>query len=262
MELLYLAIGLITTTVGAISGIGGGVILKPVLDMFGHFDISTIGILSSCTVLAMSTVALTKKFIAKAKFEYNRLLPLSLGAVLGGFAGKYIFALCLQHASNEGMVKIAQSVVLALLMVFVLLFSVYKKKIKTFDVTSGIVCLAAGLGMGTISSFLGIGGGPINVPIIIILFSCNAKEAAIYSIFTIFLSQASTLGNTLFTVGFGAYDLSVVGYMIVGGISGGFLGDAINKKLDTHQVEKMFNLVMVVVILLNVYNVISVISKY
>ena len=49
MNIIYFLVGIIATTIGAISGIGGGVIIKPVLDTLGNYDISTISILSSFT---------------------------------------------------------------------------------------------------------------------------------------------------------------------------------------------------------------------
>ncbi|WP_010167093.1 sulfite exporter TauE/SafE family protein [Candidatus Epulonipiscium viviparus] len=255
--ILYLLIGLSASTVGAISGLGGGVIIKPVLDFFGHYDMATIGILSSCTVFSMAIVSLAKKFMSKATFEYKKLLSLSFGAIAGGFIGKYIFDI-FDNLIPETNAKIIQSVLLALLMFSILLFNIFKKKIKTFNTSNIFICLTAGIVMGTISAFLGIGGGPVNVALIIILFSCNAKDAAIYSIFTIFFSQISTLGTTLFTVGFGAYDLSTAPYMIFGGIAGGFLGDKFSKKLTSKQVEKLFSLIMIVVICLNIINIVRV----
>lgn len=43
------------SVVGSICGIGGGVIIKPVLDAFGIMDVSTLSFLSGCTVLSMTT---------------------------------------------------------------------------------------------------------------------------------------------------------------------------------------------------------------
>ncbi|OOB78406.1 MAG: hypothetical protein ATN33_01180 [Epulopiscium sp. Nele67-Bin001] len=258
MVLLYLAIGLLASTVGAISGLGGGVIIKPILDMFGHYDIATIGILSASTVFAMSIATLTKKFIDKATFELDRLLPLSFGAVIGGIAGNKVFQLFMNAVGNPDTAKMIQSICLATLMIVVFIFCLNKDKVKTFDTHNILICFIAGLIMGTISAFLGIGGGPVNVMVLILLFSCNSKDAATYSVFTIFFSQMSTLGTTLLTEGFGVYDLSLVGYMIFGGIVGGFLGDIFSKKMNTEQVSKLFNAIMIIVILINVYNIFSV----
>ena len=54
MYLLVLAISFFACTVGAICGIGGGIIIKPVLDATGVADVATINFLSGCTVLAMT----------------------------------------------------------------------------------------------------------------------------------------------------------------------------------------------------------------
>ena len=54
MSLILFSVSLISSLIGAISGIGGGVIIKPVLDSLGVMSISTINFLSGCTVLAMA----------------------------------------------------------------------------------------------------------------------------------------------------------------------------------------------------------------
>ena len=51
---VFLGVSFLASIVGAICGIGGGVIIKPVLDAFGVLDVSAISFLSGCTVLAMS----------------------------------------------------------------------------------------------------------------------------------------------------------------------------------------------------------------
>ena len=48
--LIYFFIALICTFAGAITGMGGGVVIKPVLDMMGDFDSASIGALSSMSV--------------------------------------------------------------------------------------------------------------------------------------------------------------------------------------------------------------------
>ena len=50
----YFIISLLASVAGAICGIGGGVIIKPTLDLFHLDSVSTISFLSGCTVLAMS----------------------------------------------------------------------------------------------------------------------------------------------------------------------------------------------------------------
>ena len=49
---LFFIISFLASIAGAICGIGGGVIIKPLLDSFGLMDVKTISFLSGCTVLA------------------------------------------------------------------------------------------------------------------------------------------------------------------------------------------------------------------
>ena len=60
---IYFLVALFATSLGSISGMGGGVIIKPFLDAFGQFDAATIGVLSSVTVLTMALVAVGKQFL-------------------------------------------------------------------------------------------------------------------------------------------------------------------------------------------------------
>ena len=51
---LFFLICLAATTAGGISGVGGGVIIKPVLDAVSGMGVATVSFLSGCTVLAMT----------------------------------------------------------------------------------------------------------------------------------------------------------------------------------------------------------------
>ena len=52
MPLLFLLISFLASIIGSICGIGGGILIKPVLEMVGAASVSTISFLSSCTVLS------------------------------------------------------------------------------------------------------------------------------------------------------------------------------------------------------------------
>ena len=50
MEILFFVVCFLASIVGAICGIGGGVIIKPLLDALKILDVSQISFLSGCTV--------------------------------------------------------------------------------------------------------------------------------------------------------------------------------------------------------------------
>ena len=88
MVLVFFVVSILSCTVGSICGIGGGVIIKPVLDATGIMGVSSISFLSGCTVLAMSVVSVYKNLRAgTAKWMCVFLLhwrPEALWAVLLG----------------------------------------------------------------------------------------------------------------------------------------------------------------------------------
>ena len=57
----------LASIIGAICGVGGGVIIKPVVDAFGLLTISQASFLSGCTVLAMSAYSTTMMVVKKEK---------------------------------------------------------------------------------------------------------------------------------------------------------------------------------------------------
>ena len=119
-----------------------------------------------------------------------------------------------------------------------------------------VVSLLVGVFLGICSSFLGIGGGPINVALIIYLFSFDTKTATVCSLVTILFAQISKLATVALTTGFAVFDLSIAPVMIVGAIAGGFIGASLNKKCSEAAVEKAFNAVQLVVLAIAVFNIV------
>lgn len=86
--MLYFLIAIGATTVGSLTGMGGGVIIKPLMDVLHGFDVQTIGVLSSLTVFSMSVVSIGKQMLARTKIPFGTAIPLALGSVMGGLAGE------------------------------------------------------------------------------------------------------------------------------------------------------------------------------
>jgi len=61
ITLLYTLIILIATTAGALGGLGGGVIIKPLFDAIGVHDASTVGVYSTLAVFTMCIVSIGKQ---------------------------------------------------------------------------------------------------------------------------------------------------------------------------------------------------------
>lgn len=251
MGILYFIIVLVATTIGSAAGIGGGVLIKPMLDALADYNLATIGVLSSIAVLSMAVVSTALGFIDGMKVD-KKIILLATGAIIGGFAGKEIFYRLLTIIDGS-VIQIVQSVMIALLMVVIL----FKNKIPKISVENIFIVFIVGFILGTLSSFLGIGGGPVNVAVLYLILNMDIKKAAAGSIFIILLAQASKIATISITEGLASYNLSMLWYMIPAGITGGLAGPYLQSKLSEKFVHYLFDITVVIVILICVYNIIT-----
>lgn len=256
----YSLICLIATTLGAISGIGGGVIIKPVFDATVDLTVSQISFLSGCSVLAMSIVSLLSSKSGEAKIDKQRTTPLAIGSAVGGVAGKLLFDIIKKAADSDDVVGTAQSVIMILLTLGVFLYVLNKRRIVTNNVKSTFVCLSIGLILGILSSFLGIGGGPINLAVLYFFFSMNTKTAALNSLYMIFFAQTASLIFSFASSSVPEIDILTLAIMIVSGVIGGYVGRRINKKMSSKSVDTLFCFMLITIVGISIYNLVKYIS--
>lgn len=242
--------------VGAICGIGGGVIIKPLLDSFGVLDVSAISFLSGCTVLSMTTYSvLRNKISGKSNVSAKTGFPLAIGAATGGLLGKWLFSCVKALSSDVNKVGAVQAGCLLIVTIGTLVYTIYKERITTYRIENSLVCVLIGVFLGVLSSFLGIGGGPINLVVLFFFFSMPTKVAAENSLYIIFFSQTASLISTIVTGSVPEFQISVLVLMAVGGIAGGICGRTVNKRINEKTVDKLFIGLMLVMIVINIYNI-------
>ena len=252
---VLLGIALGASTLGAICGIGGGVIIKPLLDSFHIASVSTISFLSGLTVLSMSAYSIIKAFISKENLVNLKTgTPLALGAAIGGIAGKQLFNLLKVMSANPDKVGAYQAISLGIATAGTLLYTLKKSSIKTHEMRNPLICVLIGLALGMMSSFMGIGGGPFNLVVLSFFFSMSTKVAAQNSLYIILISQLSSLLTTLLTNSVPEFNFLWLIVMVAGGISGGILGRKLNKKLSEDAVNKLFTLFLFIIIGISIYN--------
>jgi len=252
--LLYFGISLFSTTIGAITGMGGGIIIKPVLDMLGDFDVGSISMLSSITVLGMATVSLGSQLKTEVRPSISMLLPLALGTVGGGIVGSILLSKILL-VFRESHVTITQNAILIILIFFVFYYMRKERALAQVRERKILFTMAIGVFLGITSSFLGIGGGPINVAIIVYAFSYTTQMAAWCSLFSIMLSQGAKIVFTTFMNGFSGYDLSMLPFMMLGGIAGGIIGGKVRIKVNSQVASRLFNAAQVIVLIVCITNI-------
>lgn len=256
--MVFFLVSLLSSVVGSICGIGGGVIIKPVLDAVGIMNVSSISFLSGCTVLSMSLISVYKNLRAgKIGLDFKISTTLAIGAAAGGVAGKSMFQILKLAVGNENLVGLVQAVILTLITLGTLIYTIYKQKINTKRFQQIWICLAIGLILGIFSSFLGIGGGPINLVILGYFFSMATKEAALSSLYIIMFSQITSLIKTIVSGEIPDINPIYLVVMITGGVLGGLFGSRMNRKISEKRVNGLFVFLMVVIIGLNIYNAVK-----
>ncbi|MGL6200877.1 MAG: TSUP family transporter [Lachnospiraceae bacterium] len=254
MIILFFIISFFSCIIGAICGIGGGVIMKPVLDAFHMAPVSVVSFLSGCSVLAMSVISFGKNLRAGREI-IKKSTPLAVGAAIGGLLGKAGFQSAVMFFGDERIVGLGQSIIMFMLNIGAILYTVRKVHITTLQVSHKGLCLLIGLVLGMLSAFLGIGGGAINIMILCYFFSMGAKEAGLASLNIIMLSQLTSLGNTLILRNVPAFGVMQLFLMIAGGILGGSMGYSLKREISEKQVEQIFIATLVVIIIINIYNI-------
>ena len=254
MYVLFFLISFLASSVGAVCGIGGGIITKPVLDATGIMGVGEVSFLSGCTVLAMSAISVYKSVRKRRLTDLKTTTPLAIGAAVGGIVGKQIFEIIYQAVPDKDIVGMVQSALFFLTTAGTLFYHVKENKIRTYHNKNIPICVLIGLFLGLVSSFLGVGGGPINIVILGFFFSLGIKEAAAGSLYVILFSQSASFLNSVITNTIPDVNPFYLLFMIAGGVAGGLLGNRINAIIEPNKVRKLFLFLMIIVILISVYN--------
>jgi len=258
MQIFYLLVSFGACIIGAICGIGGGIIMKPVLDMTGLGSVTVISFLSSCTVMSMSLYNVARSLKDGGSIDTKNGTPLAIGAAIGGIAGNRLFAFIKLAMGNDGLVKAVQALCLLILTFGTLIYTLKKSRIKPHTIEGAPMCAFIGFLLGGFSSFLGIGGGPFNLVVLHYFFAMETKKAASNSLYIILFSQVASILLSIVTGSVPEFEMTALVLMVVGGIAGAQVGRTISRKLDNAMVDKLFIGLMVVIMLICVMNMVRV----
>lgn len=255
MYIVFFLVAFIACTIGKICGMGGGVIIKPVLDAFGVMSVSSINLLSGCTVIGMTLWSVCKTALqGNSKVDIRSSTPLAIGAAIGGIMGKELFSSVEKLFSDPNRAGGIQAGILFIAMMATLIYTVKKDKVKSMHVTNPVVIVFIGLVLGMLGSFLGIGGGPFNMAVLFLFFSMPVKTAAQNSLYIILISQVTSLIRQVLSGHLPPIIPAVLIGMVVFGIIGSEVGGNINKRLTDKSATVLFECATILVMAICVYN--------
>lgn len=262
LNLLIIAtVCFLASTLGPLCGIGGGVIIKPIVDSLGVMGMATTSFLSSLTVLTMSLSTLAQQGWARARHPGRpatpyppTALPLSIGAATGGVAGKVVFNAIHGSLSSAETVGAIQAAVLFALSAATIAYTLLRSRVSTLHVAGAVPSALIGAVTGAMWAFLGIGGGPFNLVILTLLFSEQTRAAARESILIIAFSQVASLVYTIASGSVPAFEPLMLAMMAAMAVAGSVAGKRIASRITDRGTNVLYALTLIVVMLLCVRN--------
>lgn len=235
---------------GPICGIGGGVLIKPVIDTLGVMSIAATSFLSGLSVLTMSaSTILQRKLAHQEAIEKRRIYPLAIGSSIGGLVGKDIFSRLLAATSswpvNMGFI---QSLMLVLFTIAAFIYITNKTKIKTLKLEGTAAIALLGLVAGTFWAFLGIGGGPFNFILLSYFFSFDAREAAKSSLVIIAFSQSLALLSSIVLGRVPAFSITIALLMCAAAVLGSIIGKKLAQHMSSVAIDRLYRVSLILII--------------
>ena len=141
--IVHFMVAFMATTLGAMAGLGGGIIIKPVLDSMGIYATSNVSILSSITVLTMALVSVIRQSANGFSFQRETLL-LAIGSIAGGVLGKEVLSAFIDYTPSDTIATSIQSYLLAGLLTIVVL----RNRLPRMQIENRGVITVAGMRVG------------------------------------------------------------------------------------------------------------------
>ncbi|HCJ49603.1 MAG TPA: sulfite exporter TauE/SafE family protein [Microbacterium sp.] len=187
---LCIVIGLIAGLMSGMFGVGGGTVIVPLLVLLLGFDQKLAAGTSLAAIVPTATVGVIS-YGVNGTVAWIPALILAAAAVVGAQLGTWLLARLPQNAIRWGFVGF-------LVVVIVMLFIVIPSRDATLplNIWTILALVVLGLFTGTAAGLLGVGGGVIVVPALMMLFGTSDLEAKGTSLLMMIPTAISgTIGN-------------------------------------------------------------------
>ncbi len=236
-ELWLIPLGFAAGILGSIIGLGGGIIIVPVLTFLGFPPALTAS--NSIFAVFSNAVASSISYAKQRRIEYSIGLKLGLLSIPGTIIGAFV-----SSEITPQFFKILFALVLISASIYI--FSKRKIEPKNYNLSKQIMILAIGASFfaGIISGLFGVGGGIIFVPLMVIAMGLSMKNAAPTSQFILLFASASALiTHTLL----GHPDFYQALLLSAGAFVGGLVGARISLEIKENALKILISVVMIAV---------------
>jgi uncharacterized protein len=220
-------------------GSGGSILTVPVLLYLVHMP-DKLAIASSLGVVAgislMGALPYAWQRLVKWRFALMFGIPDMVGAWMGAWLGEFL---------SGALQLLIFAVVMLVAAVLMLRRPALNPESPARHADWKI--MLSGLGVGVIVGVVGVGGGFLVVPALVILGGLMMRQAVATSLIIIMLaSLAGFIRNLLSLPRFGLHvDWSIIGLFVMVGALGSFAGHQISTRIPQHRLRQLFGIFLV-----------------
>jgi len=241
---LYFLVALFASALGSVTGIGGGLIIRPALTTMG-FDVGLATFTSAASVFVMSCFSIVTRRVWRTDIKLGSLGLLAAGSIAGAFVGAYILSFL--RSVTVGILFIIFLTVIGALLVA-------KKRFTARSISSPLLKIGIGLVVGVTAGLFGIGGGLMLMIALMYLFGSKPKEAVVQSLFVAMLASAASLVQYVIN---GFADFSLLVYVLPGSILGGLFGLFMSKRMQENTVIMLLLMIVAAGIVSQIFFVVT-----
>ncbi len=247
-------VGLVAGLLGALFGIGGGIIIVPMLTICYGLSAADAAAVSLAGIVATS-VGGTIYYMENKVTNIRLGLLLEISTVIGSMIGVFL-ALALE----SWVIMLVFSAVLILTAVKMILnpsADIEDKEngeftytdLKTgetmsYDVEHRGIGFSSCVVAGIISSLTGVGGGLVKVPIMNMVMKVPMKVATATSSYMIGITAFS--GSIIYFLS-GHIDLELAAFVAIGTFLGAVVGSRLSRRFDSSSLKKYFSILVLII---------------
>ncbi len=253
----------------ALVGIGGGVVVVPLLTLVFGYDVKQAAAIGVVTVVASGITSASrylKQGLTNLRLAFFLSLSSSTGAIIGAFASLWAPPVALYIALSCVLAYVGVDQVLtrrveakriasgsfahaprdALASALSLSGSYFDEatgKLVEYKVSRSLQGLSASVMAGIVSGLLGIGGGVLNVPIMNNIMNVPMKVAVATSKLKVMITACTAALVYILT---GRVDPILVAPTVLGVSLGAFMGTKVMNKVRTESLKALFGVLLIV----------------
>jgi len=227
---IYFILTLGLSTLFAMGGVGSAIVLVPTFNMMGMpLNLAkAIGLFINTSSTITASIMNFFRGVLDIGFALPLVIAILIATPLGAWSSQYV------------PVVVVKWILVAFLITASFLLLYTKRETKVVYDKAWILFLI-GFSVGVISGMIGVGGGALIMPLLILL-GFDAKKAA-YAVS--FIIPFSSLGAFFTYLSFVKMDWVLLGVVTVAAILGGYLGDFImHYRLNSNQVKKLIAILL------------------